>query len=77
MGGSQDILSQTVLMLPACFLAVLNHVRSTLSKQQWHPFCCAWRRDTTLKLGRKVEDLEDVRFLVNTLNEVSVTFELG
>eukprot|EP00878_Enallax_costatus_P041459 GHUV01048245.1.p1 GENE.GHUV01048245.1~~GHUV01048245.1.p1 ORF type:complete len:369 (+),score=142.53 GHUV01048245.1:96-1202(+) len=27
-------------------------------------------RDTTLKLQRKVEDLEDVRFLVGTLNEV-------
>jgi hypothetical protein len=27
-------------------------------------------RDTTLKLNRKVEDLEDVRYLVNVLNEV-------
>lgn len=28
-------------------------------------------RDTTVKLGRKVEDLEDVRALVGTLTEVS------
>lgn len=27
-------------------------------------------RDTTLKLQRKVEDLEDVRYLVGVLNEV-------
>jgi len=28
-------------------------------------------RDTTLKFNRKVEDLEDVRYLVNVLNEAS------
>lgn len=27
-------------------------------------------RDTTVKLGRKAEDLEDVRYLVNVLDEV-------
>jgi dynein heavy chain len=27
-------------------------------------------RDTTLKLNRKVEDLEDVRYIMNTLKEV-------
>jgi hypothetical protein len=29
--------------------------------------------DTDAKLSRKVEDLEDVRFLVNVLNEVSAS----
>jgi hypothetical protein len=32
--------------------------------------CLYIGRDTTVKLGRKVEDLEDVRYLVNILNEV-------
>lgn len=31
---------------------------------------CRTHRDTTLKLGRKAEDLEDVRHVVNVLNEV-------
>jgi hypothetical protein len=33
-------------------------------------WCSCFGRDTTVKLGRKVEDLEDVRYLVNILNEV-------
>lgn len=33
-------------------------------------WCSCIGRDTTVKLGRKVEDLEDVRYLVNILNEV-------
>lgn len=32
----------------------------------------AYMRDTTLKLNRKVEDLEDVRFIMNCLKEVGL-----
>jgi hypothetical protein len=35
-----------------------------------HPHLGFYRRETTIKLGRKVEDLEDVRYLVNVLSEV-------
>jgi hypothetical protein len=32
-----------------------------------------YMRDTTLKLNRKVEDLEDVRFVMAVLKEVRMT----
>lgn len=32
---------------------------------------CDARRDTTLKLNRKVEDLEDVRYVMGVMKEVS------
>ena len=33
-----------------------------------------YMRDTTLKLNRKVEDLEDVRFIMGCLKEVGPTW---
>jgi len=37
--------------------------------------CCICS-DTTLKLNRKIDDLEDVRYLVNVLNEVGKLSEV-
>ncbi len=34
----------------------------------------AYMRDTTLKLNRKVEDLEDVRFIMGVLKEVTTAW---